>query len=314
MTPLDWEAAVARDLNGRPAESLNWTTEDGITVKPLYASADLAGMEPRELYSSRSWKIGCEVSDLESARHAVSRGAMALYVERGDIGSFEGIEVLRADSPNLIRADDDTAAAELASLLRKAAAQPAASAIEVPIGLEYFIEIAKFRAARLLWPRVSQTPLRILARTSKHNRTIYDPYVNLLRGTTEAMSAIIGGCDILVIRPFDVAYEHPGEFSRRLSINTQLLLRDEACFREMPDPAAGCYYIEWLTAALAKKAWELFETGQPAPSEPRPRVFVGVNKYADPNDRALPRLKIEPDAGRAAWRYEKERLDAERQP
>ncbi len=206
---------------------------------------------------------------------------------------------MRADSPGLIRADGETPARELASLLRKAAANPGVSVLEIPIGLEYFVEIAKFRAARLLWPRVSPSPIRILARTAKHNRTIYDPYVNLLRGTTEAMSAIVGGCDIVVLRPFDAAYDNPGEFSRRLAINTQLLLCDESCFGGMPDPAAGCYYIEWLTTALVNKAWEFFESEPAAPSTPSTRAFVGVNKYADPNERALARLKIEPDASRA---------------
>ena len=168
---------------------------------------------------------------------------------------LDGIEVVRAGSGGVWRADGETPVQELASAL----GGPSAAVVEFAVGPDYFLEIAKFRAARLLWPRVSNAPVRILARTTKRNLSIYDPYVNLLRGTTEAMSAIIGGCDVLVVRPFDAAYENPGEFSRRLSINTQLILREEALLDRIPDPAAGCWYLEWLTDQLVAKAWELHQ-------------------------------------------------------
>ena len=306
----EWRSEAARELKGRDPKALAWTTDDGIELKPLYRPEDVAGIEPRELYSSRHWKIGCEVDGVEAARYAVEGGAEVLYIEAGDVKgpAFDPVEIIRADSPNLMRIDDyATPAAQLASLLRHAAA----TIVELPIGSEYVTEIAKLRAARLLWGRVSSQPIRILARTSKRNQTIYDPYVNLLRATTEAMSAIIGGCDILVVRPFDAAYEHPGEFSRRMAINTQLILREESHFEAMGDPAAGCWYLEWLTDRLIRDATDLYESGADRPAPPRERVFVGVNKYADLNERALARLSIA-DEDRDAWPYEKARLDAER--
>ena len=121
------------------------------------------------------------------------------------------------------------------------------------------------------------------------------------------MSAIIGGCDVLIVRPFDAAYENPGEFSRRLSINTQLILREESYFNRIADAATGCWYLEWLTDQLMKKARESVF----APSE-RQTVFVGVNRYADPNERALERLTVAPDEDRDPWPFEKQRLEAER--
>ena len=126
------------------------------------------------------------------------------------------------------------------------------------------------------------------------------------------MSAIIGGCDVLIVRPFDTAYQNPGEFSRRLSINTQLLLRDESYLTRLSDPAAGCWYLEWLTDQLVKKARELSQADAATAPTERPAVFVGVNRYADPNERALERLTIEPDEDRDPWVFEKPRLEAER--
>lgn len=303
VSTAEWEAQIARDLRGRDPRTLAWKTADGIEGKPFYRSEDLSGIERRELYSSNNWKIGCEVDSAESARYAISRGATALYFpNEPDLNGvpLEGIEVLRPRSPDLC---SYSLAQQLASALR----QPPTAVLELPIGSDYFAEIAKFRAARVFFPKI-----RILARTTKRNLTIYDPYVNLLRGTTEAMSAILGGCDILIVRPFDAAYANPGEFSRRLSINTQLILREESHFNRMPDPAAGCWYIEWLTAQLVNKARELSQNrAAPQPAE-RETVFVGVNRYADPSEHALDRLAIEPDEDRDPWIYEKQRLEAER--
>jgi hypothetical protein len=308
VSTAEWEAQIARDL-GRDANRLHWVSADGIEGKPFYRSEDLGGGLGRELYSSNAWKVGCEVADVESARYAIARGAAALYIEKEfDLGGvpLDGIEVIRAGSGGLWRAEGNTPVQELASVL----AGPSADLLEFAVGADYFLEIAKFRAARLLRPGV-----RILARTTKRNLSIYDPYVNLLRGTTEAMSAIIGGCDILVVRPFDAAYENPGEFSRRLSINTQLILREEALLDRIPDPAAGCWYLEWLTDQLVAKTWELHQ-GHAAvagvAAVERDRIFVGVNKYEEPSDRALDRLAIEPDEDRDVWPFEKERLAAER--
>jgi methylmalonyl-CoA mutase len=136
------------------------------------------------------------------------------------------------------------------------------------VGSNYFFEIAKFRAARLLWSRVAASfnlpdpeaaKAKIHARTSRWNKTVYDPYVNVLRSTTEAMSAAIGGADSICVAPFDETYREPDELSERLARNTQIILQKEAYLDRVADPAAGSYYVESLTDAIAKQAWKLFQ-------------------------------------------------------
>jgi len=131
----------------------------------------------------------------------------------------------------------------------------------------YFMEIAKFRAARMLWANVTEAygckkacpeKMYIHATTSEWNQTVYDPYVNMLRGTTEAMSAVLAGVNALEVLPFDFAYRTPNDFSNRISHNVQLVLKEEAHFNKVVDPAAGSYYVENLTAKLADSAWTLF--------------------------------------------------------
>ena len=94
--------------------------------------------------------------------------------------------------------------------------------------------------------------------TSRWNKTIYDPYVNLLRTQTEAMSAILGGTDSLTVEPFDIVFRNPDEFSERIARNQQLILKEEAYFDKVADPAAGSYYIENLTNLIAENAWKVF--------------------------------------------------------
>jgi len=134
------------------------------------------------------------------------------------------------------------------------------------ISSNYFMEIAKFRAARMLWAKIVETyggstdaaKISIHAITSEWNQTIYDPYVNLLRGTTETMSAALAGVDSIEVTPFDKSYADENEFSRRIARNTQLLLKEEAYFDRVTDPSAGSYYIETLTASITSEAWKLF--------------------------------------------------------
>jgi methylmalonyl-CoA mutase len=134
-------------------------------------------------------------------------------------------------------------------------------------GSKYFPEIAKLRAARLLWSVVTNgfnsgncenIKMDIHSVTSKWNKTIYDPYVNLLRTQTEAMSAILGGTDSLTVEPFDIVFRNPDEFSERIARNQQLILKEEAYFDKVADPAAGSYYIENLTSLIAENAWKVF--------------------------------------------------------
>ena len=94
--------------------------------------------------------------------------------------------------------------------------------------------------------------------SSGWNLTVYDPYTNMLRGTVSAMAATIGGSGSVNVAPLDTAYETPGEFTRRMARNTQLLLKNESYIDRVGDPSAGSYYIENLTASIATAAWELF--------------------------------------------------------
>ena len=134
-------------------------------------------------------------------------------------------------------------------------------------GGNYFMEIAKHRAARMLWAQIVKAygpaheeacQMFIHATTSNWNKTVYDPYVNMLRSTTESMASIIGGADTLTVNPFDSVFEEPTEFSERIARNQQLLLKEESHFDKVADPSAGSYYIEELTSSIARKAWSLF--------------------------------------------------------
>ena len=137
------------------------------------------------------------------------------------------------------------------------------------ISSNYFLEIAKFRAGRMLWADIVNSYLaegdckcaaqmKIHAETSSFNLTVFDSYVNLLSTQTEAMSAALAGVDSMTVVPFDKAYETPNDFSERLARNQQLLLKEESHFDKVIDPAAGSYYIENLTVSIAKQAWNLF--------------------------------------------------------
>lgn len=148
-------------------------------------------------------------------------------------------------------------------------ADKAAKAIKFNFGISgnYFFEIAKFRAARMLWAQIVKQyepkcdcdcKMKAHAETSTFNMTVFDAHVNLLRSQTEAMSAAIAGVDSITVCPFDKTYETPDDFSERLARNQQLLLKEESHMDKIVDPAAGSYYIETLTNNIAKQAWELF--------------------------------------------------------
>ena len=135
------------------------------------------------------------------------------------------------------------------------------------VSSNYFMEIAKFRAARMLWANIVKgygpakncaCKMQIHAETSRWNQTVYDPYVNMLRGTTEAMSATIAGVYSLEVTPFDTSFENPTEFSKRIARNVELLLKNESHFDQVVDPAGGSYYVENLTQSIAAEAWKLF--------------------------------------------------------
>jgi methylmalonyl-CoA mutase len=187
------------------------------------------------------------------------------------------------------------------------------------IGMNFFMEVAKLRAARLLWHRVvskhepkdpRSAMLRTHCQTSGVSLTEQDPYNNVVRTAVEAMAAVLGGTQSLHTNSFDEALGLPTDFSARIARNTQLILAEETGIPRVVDPLAGSYYVEALTQALADAAWELIEeveelggmTKAVASGMPKLRieesaarrqaavdrgdeVIVGVNKYqpADPD-------------------------------
>ena len=212
---------------------------------------------------------------------------------------------------------------------RGLSADVAASKIRFSFGTgsNYFPEIAKIRAARLLWavvmngykPEKSESSkMDIHCVTSEWNKTIYDPYVNMLRTQTESMSAILGGTDSLTVEPFDIAFRQPDEFSERIARNQQLILKEEAYFDKVADPSAGSYYIENLTNLIADNAWKLFleiedlggflaclKTGiiQKKLTESACRrkediasgkaILLGTNKFPDINEKAPSGIELD---------------------
>lgn len=189
------------------------------------------------------------------------------------------------------------------------------------IGGQFFMEVAKLRAARLLWAQVvaafggneESTALHVDAHTARRNKTAIDPHVNMLRATTEALAADIGGADSISVAPFDEPLGAPDDFSRRIARNVQIILQDEAQLKRLIDPAGGSYAVESLTDELARAAWKLFQEieaqgGMAAALEngfvqssvaavaakraaalaKRRDVLVGVNQFANPAEKPRP--------------------------
>ena len=152
----------------------------------------------------------------------------------------------------------------LDSVITSEAKQSFQVTFNIAVGSNYFFEIAKIRALRQLWstlaPEYGVNPnCRIVATPSKRNKTIYDYNVNMLRTTTECMSAILGGADVICNLPYDALFHKPNEFGERIARNQLLVLKHESYFDKVNNPADGTYYIESLTKQLAEKALNLFK-------------------------------------------------------
>ncbi|MFI5053825.1 MAG: methylmalonyl-CoA mutase [Acidimicrobiia bacterium] len=163
------------------------------------------------------------------------------------------------------------------------------------IGMNFFMEIAKLRAARLLWARVIGTfdpkkpgssMLRTHCQTSGVSLTEQDPYNNIVRTTVEALAAVLGGTQSLHTNSFDEAIALPSEFAARVARNTQLILAEETGVTHVVDPLGGSYYVESLTASLATEAWKLVEEVE---------ALGGMTKAVE---SGMPKLRIEEAAAR----------------
>jgi methylmalonyl-CoA mutase len=203
--------------------------------------------------------------------------------------------------------------------------------LSVSIGGNTFIEIAKLRALRILWNRImeafgvdeSARKLHLHARTGLWNKTLFDPYVNMLRTTTEAFSAVVGGCDSLHVSPFDEIIRESGPFSRRIARNTHAVLAEECGMKQVLDPSGGSWAVETLTDDMAREAWKKFqeiEAGggildslgsgllQEAVAavradklkniQRRKDVIVGTNTYPNAGEKPLPAGELDYEAAR----------------
>jgi len=303
VSTADWEAAIRADLKGADYEKkLVWRTEEGLSVRPYYRAEDTAGLAPFPCRASgHTWEIAQDGVPPWDRSLVFYHLAGVNAVQELAFAVFMGVSDLRMPRT--------------------------APKKEMPflfaIGPYYFVEIAKFRAMRLLWANVTaafgvECPIRLAAITTSRNKSTYDRYTNLLRATTEALSAIIGGCDTLTVDPFG--------FDPHLALNLQRILKEEAHLDAVADPAGGSYYIESLTAAMAREAWKLFQQfeveGLPAFTalinetraarqkavSSRRRNLVGVNNYPNLSEKT-PGFEV-PVAGTSRLAYPFEKIRA----
>jgi len=302
-----WEAAILKDLKGADYEKkLVWRSDEGLNVRPYYRQDALVGLETQTASTpgqspfvrgeGTAWKIDQQAVPSKDAIRAdliLESGANA--IQQLGIALAAGVEELEKRTA---KTSVDVAAREIEFVFA--------------VGATYFFEIAKLRAARLLWAQVVTAfggdaqagQLKLHVRTARLNKSIVDPNTNMLRATTEAMSAAIGGADSLTIEPFG--------FEEHLALGIQRVLAEEAHLNVVADPAGGSYYIESLTNSLAREAWKLFQRIEAAGGytkavaagwlgeeiaksravrekalSTRRKALVGVNNYPDLNSEPL---------------------------
>ncbi|MCU0245985.1 MAG: methylmalonyl-CoA mutase family protein [Bryobacter sp.] len=316
-----WEAEITADLKGADYEKkLVWRTEDGIAVRPYYTRGDAAA------------------PDLAPGEYPFLRGAgQAWHMVKPGEEPAASVDASRHHEAGA------TAAQEIACALAEgveklaAGANPAEVTFAFSIGASYYLEVAKLRAARALWAQVvkafgfpeQQAYMTIHARTALANKTLYDPYNNLLRATVEAHAAVTGGADSLTVRAFG--------YDQRLADNVQLVLKEESHLDKVADPAGGSWYFEALTDALAREAWELFQmieakggfaaatndgtianaiarsrAAKEAAVATRKQAVIGTNQY--PNLKETAAEAPAGDGWRAAQAFEALRRRTERAP
>lgn len=317
-----WEAVVRQDLKGADYDKrLVWRTDEGIAVKPYYRQEDLSALDaqvssapgeaPWVRGSGKPWtaaELGAVPSEAIRADRLHDAGANA--VQEVGYAVAEGVDRLAAAT---------AAGAPLAD---------AASALTFvfAVGSSYFVEIAKLRAARLCWAQAvaafgtvagDAARMRTIVRTARSNKSVYDPYTNLLRATTEAMSAACGGADRVVVEP--------AGFDAHLATNVTRILAEESRLDAVADPAGGSYYVETLTDGIARAAWMLLQDVEKSGGyasavasgalrtavgasraakekavSSRRRTLVGVNNYPDLSERAPSAASFADDGGPVA--------------
>lgn len=195
---------------------------------------------------------------------------------------------------------------------------------KLAVGSNYFFEIAKLRALRLLWKTLAEeygvtSDCHIIAIPTKRNKTLYAYNTNMLRTTTEVMAAVLGGADTVFNLSYDAVYHKDNDFAERIALNQLLLLKNESFFDKVENPADGTYYIEAITQQLAEKALLLFKSievnggylkqlkqhtiqkkiQESAKKEQElfensEKVLVGTNKFQNANDKMKGSIELYP--------------------
>ncbi|MEM8866968.1 MAG: acyl-CoA mutase large subunit family protein, partial [Verrucomicrobiota bacterium] len=244
-----------------------WLDYEGIDMKTVKGSL---GMDPLAVLAA-SGKLPCAISALydeqvilakccaAAAPGIVANGVSTMPYHQAGASSVQelGIGLATGDAYLSAMIDRGISVDDAAKQIR----------FTFSVGSNFFMEIAKLRAARVLWAKVVESfggdaeaqKINVHARTGFYNKTEKDPFVNMLRTTTESLSAVIAGVDSLCVGNFDEVFRLPSEFSRRISRNTQIILQEECELTGVVDPAGGSWAVEWLTNQVAEKSWAFFQ-------------------------------------------------------
>ena len=310
----------------------------------IYCNLDPIG----HLAKEGNWFITSEKNNFETLNNLVKRdNSLSLISVNGALYQNAGATIVQQIAYTLAHANEYFNHVELS--------KPQIMVLEIAVGTNYFFEIAKLRAIRLLFNLIASEynqnwNCHLVVTPTKRNKTLYDYNVNMLRTTTECMSAILGGADTIANLPYDALYHKDNEFGDRIARNQLLILKNESYFDKVNNPSDGSYYIESLTQQLADKALVLFKDieanggflkqlnegiikrkiQESADKEQDlfdagKEILLGTNKHANKDDRMkhdlelFPFVKIKPRKTlitpiiekRLAEKIEQERLEKE---
>ena len=310
----------------------------------IYCNIDPIGHIAKE----GNWFITSEKNNFETLNNLVKRGnSLSLISVNSALYQNSGATIVKQIAYTLAHANEYFNHIELS--------KPQTMVLEIAVGTNYFFEIAKLRAIRLLFNLIAKEynqnwNCHLVVTPTKRNKTLYDYNVNMLRTTTECMSAILGGANTIANLPYDALYHKDNEFGDRIARNQLLILKNESYFDKVNNPSDGSYYIESLTQQLADKALVLFKDieanggflkqlnegiikrkiQESADKEQDlfdsgKEILLGTNKHANKDDRMkhdlelFPFVKIKPRKTlitpiiekRLAEKIEQERLEKE---
>ncbi|MCH6257224.1 acyl-CoA mutase large subunit family protein [Puniceicoccaceae bacterium K14] len=263
--PLNFQSGIS----GVVIESmlLNWLSDKKVALTDVRCSVNmdpLATLAEKGFLPSSLSQIYGEMALLAKFNNAQAPGVKAIGVSgipyhSAGASAVEELAVVLATGLQYVRelCDRGLSVDEVAEQIR----------FTFALGGDFFMEVSKIRAARILWSRIVKElgggleaqKMRIHARTGTYNKTVYDPYVNMLRTTTEALSGIVGGVESLSVGVFDEVVRDSDEFSRRIARNTQVILQEECELTHVIDAGGGSWYIESLTEEIAKRSWSIFQ-------------------------------------------------------